>query len=53
VINNFVEVRDDLIDTIDERFSNVAKIGDGVSVLDVAKGFAIIQKPELIVELNK
>lgn len=53
VINNFVEVRDDLIDTIDERFSNMAKIGDGVSVLDVAKGFAIIQKPELIVELNK
>ena len=27
--------------------------GNGVSVLDVAKGFAIIQKPELIVELNK
>jgi hypothetical protein len=53
VINNFVEVRDDLIDTIDERFSNMAKSGDGVSVLDVAKGFAIIQKPELIVELNK
>lgn len=53
VINNFVEVRDDLIDTIDERFSNMAKSGDGVSVLDVAKGFAIIQKPDLIVELNK
>ena len=29
------------------------KNSDGVSVLDVAKGFAIIQKPELIVELNK
>lgn len=27
--------------------------GEGVSILDVAKSFAVIQKPELIKELNK
>ena len=27
--------------------------GDGVNILDVAKSFAVIQKPELIKELNK
>lgn len=53
VINNFVEVRDDLIDTIDEKFSGLSRSGEGVNILDVAKSFAVIQKPELIKELNK
>lgn len=54
VINNFVEVRDDLIDTIDEKFSGLPRnSGEGVNILDVARSFAIIQKPELIKELNK
>lgn len=54
VINNFVEVRDDLIDTIDEKISGLPRSsGEGVNILDVAKSFAVIQKPELIKELNK
>lgn len=53
VINNFVEVRDDLIDTIDEKFSGFSRGGDGVNILDVARAAAVIQKPELIKELNK
>lgn len=28
-------------------------VGEGVNILDVAKSFAVIQKPELIKELNK
>ena len=52
VINNFVEVRDDLIDTIDEKFSGFSRSGEGVNVLDLAKSFAVIQKPELIKELK-
>ena len=52
VINNFVEVRDDLIDTIDEKFSGLSRSGEGVNILDVAKSFAVIQKPELIKELK-
>lgn len=53
VINNFVEVRDDLIDTIDEKFSGFYRGGEGVNILDVARAAAVIQKPELIKELNK
>lgn len=54
VINNFVEVRDDLIDTIDEKFSVLPRSsGEGVNLLDVARAAAVIQKPELIKELNK
>lgn len=53
VINNFVEVRDDLIDTIDEKFSGFSRGGEGVNILDVARAAAVIQKPELIKELNK
>lgn len=53
VINNFVEVRDDLIDTIDEKFSGFSRGGDGVNILDVARAAAVIQKPELIKELGK
>jgi hypothetical protein len=53
VINNFVEVRDDLIDTIDEKFSKMPQSSSGVDVLDLAKGLAVIQKPELIKELSK
>ena len=54
VKNDIEEMRDDLIDTIDERFSNLPKNGgDGANVLDVAKAFAVISKPELIKELNK
>lgn len=54
VINNFVEVRDDLIDTIDEKFSVLPRSsGEGVNLLDVARAAAVIQNPELIKELNK
>lgn len=54
VINNFVEVRDDLIDTIDEKFSGLPRSsGEGMNILDVARAAAVIQKPELIKELNK
>lgn len=54
VINNFVEVRDDLIDTIDEKFSGLPRsVSEGVNILDVARAAAVIQKPELIKELNK
>lgn len=40
-------------DSIEDKFSDVSKGGEGVSILDVAKSFAVIQKPELIKELNK
>ena len=47
-------MRDDFIDTIDERFSNLPKNSDnGANVLDVARAFAVISKPELIKELSK
>lgn len=53
VINNFVEMRDDLIDTIDEKFSGLPRSGEGMNILDVARAAAVIQKPELIKELGK
>ena len=40
-------------DSIEDKFSDVSKGGEGVNILDVAKSFAVIQKPELIKELNK
>lgn len=46
-------MRDDLIDTIDERFSNLPKSDNGANVIDIAKAFAVISKPELIKELSK
>lgn len=46
--------RDDLIDTIDEKFSGLPRsVSEGVNILDVARAAAVIQKPELIKELNK
>ena len=53
VKNDIEEMRDDLIDTIDERFSNLPKSDNGANVLDVARAFAVISKPELIKELSK
>lgn len=45
---------DGVIDAIDERFSGLPHSGgEGVNILDVARSFAVIQKPELIKELNK
>lgn len=53
VINNLFDVRDDLIDTIDEKFSELPRSsGEGVNILDVARSFAVMQKPELIKELK-
>jgi hypothetical protein len=40
-------------DSIEDKFSNASKGGDGVNISDVARSFAVIQKPELIKELNK
>lgn len=40
-------------DSIENKFSDVSKGSEGVNILDVAKSFAVIQKPELIKELNK
>lgn len=40
-------------DSIEDKFSDVSKGSGGVSILDVARSFAVIQKPELIKELNK
>lgn len=53
VINNFAEVRDDMLDIIEDKLGRIPKSGDGANVLDVAKAFAVISKPELIKELNK
>ena len=40
-------------DSIEDKFSDVSKGGEGVNILDVARSFAVIQKPELIKELSK
>lgn len=40
-------------DSIEGKLSNVSKGGEGVNILDVARAAAVIQKPELIKELNK
>lgn len=40
-------------DSIEGKIVSVSTGSEGVNILDVAKSFAIIQKPELIVELNK
>ena len=54
VMNNFVEVRDDMLDIIEDKLGRLPKSSDsGANVLDVAKAFAVISKPELIKELNK
>lgn len=56
------EMWDGVIDDMKENHKEVMmKLGDmpknvggeGVNILDVAKSFAVIQKPELIKELNK
>lgn len=43
----------DRLDVIEGKLSNVSKGGEGVNILDVARAVAVIQKPELIKELNK
>ena len=53
IINNFVEVRDDLIGIVEDKLDSLPKSDNGANVLDVAKAFAVISKPELIKELNK
>lgn len=53
VIDSFAEVRDDMLDIIEDKLGRLPKSGDGANVLDVAKAFAVISKPELIKELNK
>lgn len=53
VIDNFAEVRDDMLDIIEDKLGRLPKSCDGANVLDVAKAFAVISKPELIKELNK
>ena len=51
--SKFFDVRDDLIYTIDEKFSELPRSsGEGVNILDVARSFAVMQKPELIKELK-
>ena len=40
-------------DSIEGKIVSVSTGGEGVSILDVARSFAVIQKPELIKELNK
>ena len=56
------EMWDGVVDDMKEKHMEVMmKLGDmpknvggeGVNILDVAKSFAVIQKPELIKELNK
>ena len=53
VIDNFAEVRDDMLDIIEDKLGRLPKSDSGANVLDVAKAFAVISKPELIKELNK
>ena len=53
VVDSFAEVRDDMLDIIEDKLGRLPKSGDGANVLDVAKAFAVISKPELIKELNK
>ena len=53
VIDSFAEVRDDMLDIIEDKLGRIPKSDNGANVLDVAKAFAVISKPELIKELNK
>ena len=52
VIDNFADVRDDMLDIIEDKLGRIPKSSDGANVLDVAKAFAVISKPELIKELK-
>ena len=53
ILASETRVRDD-IEGLDDKLSNLPKnSGDGANVLDVAKAFAVISKPELIKELSK
>ena len=53
VIHNFAEVRDDMLDVIEDKLGRIPKSGESVNILDVARAAAVIQKPELIKELGK
>lgn len=53
VIDSFAEVRDDMLDIIEDKLGRLPRGGDGANVIDIAKAFAVISKPELIKELNK
>ena len=53
VMNSFSEVRDDMLDIIEDKLGRLPKSGDGANVIDIAKAFAVISKPELIKELSK
>ena len=48
IINNFVEVRDDLIGIVEDKLDSLPKSDNGANVIDIAKAFAVISKPELI-----
>ena len=53
ILSSETRVRDD-IEELDDKLSNMSKSsGDGANVIDIAKAFAVISKPELIKELSK
>lgn len=53
ILASETRVRDD-IEELDDKLSNMSKnSGDGANVIDIAKAFAVISKPELIKELSK
>ena len=53
ILASETRVRDD-IEELDDKLSSMSKSsGDGANVIDIAKAFAVISKPELIKELNK
>lgn len=53
ILASETRVRDD-IEELDDKLSSISKnSGDGANVIDIAKAFAVISKPELIKELNK
>lgn len=51
VVNDMKENHKEVMMKLGDMPKNVG--GEGVNILDVAKSFAVIQKPELIKELNK
>lgn len=51
VVDDMKENREAVMAKLSDMPKNVG--GEGVNILDVAKSFAVIQKPELIKELNK
>ena len=51
VVDDMKDNHEEVMMKLGEMPKNVG--GEGVNILDVAKSFAVIQKPELIKELNK